>query len=516
MGGGEVDSLRRLLPALVPTSRTPTTSPPPTGEGQGEGGGFEPKDAAAGVRSGLRSARARRLWPGLAVVLAVAGCAGSGPPAPPLDATSAAYRAGEPAFVLDAVATVRDDTTGVDVTLGVPAASLVFRPSGDAWVAVAAWVVTVEQEGGAPRTRLARDTLRAADASATRDATPSWRVERFDVPPGRYVVRVVLEDEASDRTAERSAVVVVPVPAAGPALGRLRLEGDDVAGAVGPVDATSVPAGLDSLRAVVQATGVPDGAVTASSVVRLDADDAPALRADDFTPTDLNLVGRGVDTDRVDTVQVVRQTALNPSRALDVVAPLPALDPGVYRAEVRLVGPDGQALDAAERTFVVRRRDYPLVTRLGDLVGPLVYLASPGELDALEAAATPREQRRAFDRFWGDRLDDRRLAAATVRAYYERVEEANRLFATYKDGWKTDRGMLYVLLGPPRYVETTPDGERWSYALSGGAPSVFEFRKTAGRAGDRSPFTVLTLQRSRIYSDVVRQVQRQWRSGVVP
>ncbi|WP_420457377.1 GWxTD domain-containing protein [Rubrivirga sp.] len=450
------------------------------------------------------------------VLLAVAGCVGSGPPPPRLDAASVAYRAGEPVFVLDAVATVRDDSTGIDVALGVPPASVIFRPSGDGLAAVASWVVTVEQEGGAARSRSARDTLRVADAAAARDAVPVWRVERFEVPPGRYVVRGVVEDEASDRTAERSAVVVVPSPSAAATLGGLRFEGADAAGAVGPVDAASVPAGLDSLRAVVQAVDVPDGAVTAFAVVRLDADDAPAVRADDFTPTELGLIGRGVDVGSVDTVQVVRQTVLDPSPALDVVAPLPALGPGVYRAEVRLVGPDGRALDRAERTFVVRRRDYPLVTRLGDLLGPLVYLASPGELDALEAAETTRERRRAFDRFWGDRLDDRRLAAATVRAYYERVEEANRLFATYKDGWKTDRGMLYVLLGPPRFVEATPTGERWSYALGGAAPSVFEFERTAGRAGDRAPFTVLTLQRSRIYSDLVRQAQRQWRSGVVP
>ena len=63
--------------------------------------------------------RLRRLVT-LVVLLGVAGCAGSGPATAPLDASAASYRAGEPVFVLDAVASVRDDGPGVDVALGVP------------------------------------------------------------------------------------------------------------------------------------------------------------------------------------------------------------------------------------------------------------------------------------------------------------------------------------------------------------------------------------------------------------
>ena len=453
----------------------------------------------------------------LAALLALAACAGAGSRTSRLDAGSAAYRAGEPVFVLDAVASVRDDVPGVDVYLGLPPASLIFRQTADdSLEAVGAWIVTVEQEGRAPLSRTPRDTVRVLTAADARTPEPLWRVERFEVPPGDYVVRAVLEDEGSGRTGARQVRVAVPLPVGAPALGGLRLEGETTAGAVRPIDVTSVPAGLDSLQAVVQATGVPDGATTELTVVRIEADDTAARRLDGFTPSIASLASKGVDLGDVDTVQTVRQSVLNPSEALDVVAPIPTLEPGVYRARIRLLAPGGAPLDEAERLFVVRRRDYPLVTRLGDLVGPLAYIAAPGDLDPLLEAETPDELRRAFDRFWGEQLDDRRLAAATVRAYYERVEEANRLFATYKDGWMTDQGMLYVLLGPPSYVETTINGERWSYALASGTPSVFVFERTAGRIYESAPFGVLTLERSRVYRDLVLRVQRQWRTGVVP
>ena len=450
------------------------------------------------------------------VALMGVGCSGSVPPEARIDANAAAYRAGEPVFVLDAVASVRDDVPGVDVRLGLPPSSLVFRPAEDGLVAAAEWVVTVEQEGGAPRTRSVRDSLRVGAGEAARSVTPAWRAERFDVPPGRYLVRAVLEDLGSGRTAERQLQVVVAVPSEAPALGGLRLEGEQPSGEVAPVDVSAVPARLDSLRAVAQATGLPDEAVTVLTVLRLTADDAPARPMDDFVPLEGSLAARGVDASRVDTVQTVRQTLLNPADAVDVEAPVPPLDPGVYRAEIRVEAPGGERLDASERLFVVRRRDYPQVTRLGDLIGPLEYIARPGELDAITEADSPAAQRRAFDRFWGERLDDRRIAAAAVRAYYERVEEANRLFATYKEGWKTDQGMLYVLLGPPGFVEATPTGERWSYALGGAGPSLFVFERTAGRPFENASFSVLTFQRSRAYADLLRHVQRQWRSGVVP
>ena len=39
--------------------------------------------------------------------------------------------------------------------------------------------------------------------------------------------------------------------------------------------------------------------------------------------------------------------------------------------------------------------------------------------------------------------------------YYRRVSYANENFDGWKDGWETDRGMIYILFGPPDQVERT-------------------------------------------------------------
>ena len=429
------------------------------------------------------------------------------------------YRADEPAFVLEAVAAVREGETGVDVVLGVPRSSLSFRPVGAALEAVARWTVTLERGGVPVSVRAVADTVRAASAAdgpaggAARQPGPVWRRVRFDAPAGRYRVRAVLEDPVSEETAARDAEVAVVAPDARPALGALRVEAVDGGGEAAPVDPASVPAATDSLLAVVQATSAPDGATAVLTVVRLLADASPAAPPAGAGPAPDALARRGVGPSVAGTVGVTRRALAAPGLVADVEVPLPALAPGVYALRLSLEASDGTSLDVARRVVTVRRPDYPALTHLADLVEPLVYLAGRDEVERISGADTPSARRRAFDRFWGERMDDRRLAAATVRAFYERVEEANRLFASYKDGWKTDPGMIYILFGPPRYVEATANGERWAYGSGNAAPAAVTFERTASGAG---PFAVLTLARDRGYADVWERARDQWRSGVVP
>ena len=448
----------------------------------------------------------------LVVALALAGCGGSRPTAP-LDATAQSYRAGEPGFVVEAVGTVRDGETGIDVSLGVPPSSLVFRAGTESLVAVGRWTVSVEGPGQPVRTLSPLDTLRAMSTAETRSPEPVWRTLRIPVPPGRYRVSVILEDRSSERTGQREIQAEVFGVTDRAGLGTIGLEGEGSRG-LAPVDAASIPAGLDSLRAVVQAPAVPDGAQAVLSVVRLRSDSAPAPPPTAFTPAPGTLARRGVDPSQADTVQTVRQP-LASAEVADLGVPLPDLGPGVYALRLDLVDADGNVLDPADRVVVVRRRDYPTLTRLGDLVAPLVYLGSAREVAAIEGASGAPQQA-AFDRFWGERMDDRRLAAATVRAFYDRVEEANRQFATYKEGWKTDPGLVFILFGPPNYIEASIDGERWVYGQGGSAPAYVVFERTAGRAGETGLFSVLTLVRDRAYAEVWQRARTQWRSGIVP
>ena len=70
------------------------------------------------------------------------------------------------------------------------------------------------------------------------------------------------------------------------------------------------------------------------------------------------------------------------------------------------------------------------------------------------------DQVRAFKAFW-DSVDTDHLTVESepLFEYYNRVNYSMQHYNTYKkwkDGWKSDRGMVYILMGPPDYIDHNP------------------------------------------------------------
>jgi hypothetical protein len=53
-----------------------------------------------------------------------------------------------------------------------------------------------------------------------------------------------------------------------------------------------------------------------------------------------------------------------------------------------------------------------------------------------------------------------------MRIYYRRVELTNQYFSSYKAGWKTDRGMIYLIFGLPDEVSVNDGNEVWYYKVT--------------------------------------------------
>ncbi|MDO7851247.1 GWxTD domain-containing protein [Hymenobacter convexus] len=153
--------------------------------------------------------------------------------------------------------------------------------------------------------------------------------------------------------------------------------------------------------------------------------------------------------------------------------PLRFAEPGLYALRV------GGAGGVAPRTLalMVAANQYPDLTTAAELIEPLRYLTTSQERQKLTDAPNPK---RAVDKFWLDiAKGNQTLAKELIRRYYGRVIAANELFAAHKAGWLTDRGLLYVVLGPPPSVRRLFDGEeRWYYpdgSVDGG-PITYSFR----------------------------------------
>jgi GWxTD domain-containing protein len=107
--------------------------------------------------------------------------------------------------------------------------------------------------------------------------------------------------------------------------------------------------------------------------------------------------------------------------------------------------------------------DYPKFTKVPSLAGPLIYISTKQENDRLILA---KNDKKAFDRVILNITQDTDRARKLIRNYFKRVEIVNQLFTSYKEGWKTDRGMIYIIFGPPEQVLKFNDREVWTYKTS--------------------------------------------------
>ncbi len=153
--------------------------------------------------------------------------------------------------------------------------------------------------------------------------------------------------------------------------------------------------------------------------------------------------------------------------------PLRFAEPGLYALRV---GGNGAPLSRT-LAVMVAANSYPALTSAAELIEPLRYLTTSKERQRLTDAPDPK---RAVDKFWLDIAQgNQTLGKDLIRRYYGRVTAANRLFAAHKAGWLTDRGLLYVVLGPPPSVRRLFNGEeRWFYpdGSLGGGPITYTFR----------------------------------------
>ncbi|HEY9045337.1 MAG TPA: GWxTD domain-containing protein [Ohtaekwangia sp.] len=120
------------------------------------------------------------------------------------------------------------------------------------------------------------------------------------------------------------------------------------------------------------------------------------------------------------------------------------------------------------------QHDYPRLTKLESLADPFIYVCTRQEYDRLKQA---KGDKKAFDKVILSITGDTERAKQFMRTYFRRVELANQFFTSYKEGWKTDRGMIYIVFGLPDEVYKFADRETWNYKNSGFKVS-FDFVKS--------------------------------------
>jgi len=194
---------------------------------------------------------------------------------------------------------------------------------------------------------------------------------------------------------------------------------------------------------------------------------------------------------------------------------LPLMFPGegIYLCRSDKKMPDGY-------TFLNFGATFPQMTNPETMIEPLAYLASGAEMDNMRSAPKPKV---ALDEFWIGCGGNIEKARELIRIYYTRVLYSNYYFTSYKEGWRTERGMIYIIYGPPDKVYKTNEGESWGYRKPEIRSSwgtryrvredylFFTFKKKENAFSDNDYF----VSRSETLITMWDQAVATWRKGIV-
>ena len=108
----------------------------------------------------------------------------------------------------------------------------------------------------------------------------------------------------------------------------------------------------------------------------------------------------------------------------------------------------------------------------------VVYIITDEERQAFRRLNTDEEREQFVEQFWlrRDPTPDT-IENEAKEEHYRRIAYANERFASGIPGWKTDRGKIYIMHGPPDEIQGQPGGGMYERPAEegGGSTSVYPF-----------------------------------------
>ncbi len=108
----------------------------------------------------------------------------------------------------------------------------------------------------------------------------------------------------------------------------------------------------------------------------------------------------------------------------------------------------------------------------------VTFIITEEERPVFQSLSTPNEKEHFIEQFWYRRDPDPRTAFNEFKEeHYRRIAFANERFQSGIAGWKTDRGRIYIIHGPPHEIVSYPSGGRYLRQPheGGGATSTYPF-----------------------------------------
>ncbi|UCD16761.1 MAG: GWxTD domain-containing protein [Candidatus Zixiibacteriota bacterium] len=138
---------------------------------------------------------------------------------------------------------------------------------------------------------------------------------------------------------------------------------------------------------------------------------------------------------------------------------LSGIPSGEYYLDVTLLGRRKRKVDNVRIPFQISWSPEALFKNdFETALKQLEYIASGEEIDNFKKAQTPEERLEAWNNFWVARDPTPNTKRNEAKEdYYRRIELSNRYFGIMnKEGWRSDRGRIFIQYGEPDQIEDYP------------------------------------------------------------
>jgi GWxTD domain-containing protein len=168
--------------------------------------------------------------------------------------------------------------------------------------------------------------------------------------------------------------------------------------------------------------------------------------------------------------RVVRTVVASLFSLVITVPPIPAQE---QQQADPAAAPAPQKLDKEQKRKLkktLKELDTPYKQWLNEDV---VYIISPEERTAFLQLETNEEREQFIEQFWLRRSTNPDLPDNDFKEeHYRRIAYTNEHFASGIPGWKTDRGRMYIMWGPPDEIESHPTGGTYDRPMEEGGGST--------------------------------------------
>jgi len=164
--------------------------------------------------------------------------------------------------------------------------------------------------------------------------------------------------------------------------------------------------------------------------------------------------------------------------------PLKDIKGGEYIFEVVLRGDRGRDVDKVEGPITIHWTPQAMILNDPEKAVEMIkYIATQKQMDAILDAENPADRLQKWNEFWKSLDPTPGTPDNEVKEdYFDRIEFADQNFSILqREGWRTDRGMIFIQYGPPDQIEDHPFEmetkayQIWYYYRSGSQVREFLF-----------------------------------------